>query len=173
MDAKAINEAELATHLPTFLEGLGLRFIAREVKIGAYRLDAVAADPNGALVVVEFKTNASITTLSQLLLYPHALRKALTALGAQPPHIRSLLITTFLDLNVLELSRNLAGQADIEIQVCTATAPNGLTLVAPESAGSQVWDQSTNGSCKLESVLAHLGAGSNNSFKPNPLRGSS
>ncbi len=172
MEAKAINEAELASHLPTFLKDLGLRFIAREVKIGAYRLDAVAADPSGALVVVEFKTNASITTLSQLLLYPHALRKALVALGAQPPRIRSLLITTFLDSNVHELSRGLAELADIEILVCTGVAPDTLTLVTPESAGDQVWDQSTTGSSRLESVLAHLGAGSNNSFKPNPLRGS-
>ena len=172
MDAKAIKEAQLASYLPSFLRELGLHFIAREVKIGAYRLDAVAADPNGALVVVEFKTNASITTLSQLLLYPHALRKALVALGAQPPRIRSLLITTFLDSNLHELSRHLVGQADIEILVCTGTAPDKLALVAPERAGDQVWDQSATGSCKLEPVLAHLGAGSNNSFKPKPLRGS-
>jgi hypothetical protein len=159
MNAKTINEAELARHLPTFLSDLGLSFIDREVKIGAYRLDAIAADPNGTLVVVEFKTNASITTLSQLLLYPHALRKALAALGIQPPRIRSLLITTFLDSNVHELSRDLASQSDIEILVCTGTSPDMLTLVAPENADGQVWDQIKVGSCKLEPVLAYLKKG--------------
>lgn len=151
-----MKEVELASNLAKFLKNLGLGYIAREVRIGAFRLDAIAADPDGGLVVVEFKTNASITTLGQLLLYPHALRKALVELGKRPPRIRSLLITTFLDSNVLELSRELKVHSDIEILVCVGSAPDELSLVTPEQAIGQVWDQSSAGGRELEAVLAHV-----------------
>lgn len=156
MNAKTITELELASRLPKFLEDLGLSFIAKEVRIGAFRLDAIAAEPDGGLVVVEFKTNASITTLGQLLLYPHALRKTLAGLDRRPPRIRSLLITTFLDSNVYEVSRELKVHSDIEILVCIGASPDGLKLVGPEQAGEQMWDQSSTGGKVMEAVLAHV-----------------
>jgi RecB family endonuclease NucS len=156
MDAKKINEKELYSHLESFLRDRKLRLLAREVRIGAYRLDAVATDPSGALVVIELKVNASTKTLGQLLLYPHALRKAIKDREVQPPHIRALLITTFLDSNVQEVVRELADQVDIEFLVCTSVAPDTLRLVDPENAGGQFWDQSESGSRKIEPVLAYL-----------------
>jgi hypothetical protein len=161
MDAKQINEKELSGHLESFLRDRELRLLAREVKIGAYRLDAIAANPSGALVVVELKVNASTKTLGQLLLYPHALRKAIKDSGFKPPHIRALLITTFLDLNVKEVARDLADQVEIEFLVCTGATPDTIRLVDPENAGEQCWDQSKRGSSKLDPVLAYLTAGSN------------
>ncbi len=173
MDAKQINEKELSGHLESFLRDRELRRLEREVKIGVYRLDAVVADPSGALVVVELKVNASIETLGQLLLYPRAFRKAIEVCGVKPPHIRALLITTFLDSNVKDVAHDLADQIDIEFLVCTGATPDTLRLVDTENAGEeQCWDQSERGNRKLEPVLAHLAAGSNNLYKPNPLLGS-
>lgn len=160
MDARGINESMLASHLPEFLEALGLVPVATEVKIGAFRLDAVAAEPDGTLVVIEFKANAAIGTLGQLLLYPHALRKKLQNRGVRVPRVRSLLITTHLDSNVVEVLRDLEGQADITIRVCTDSTDGKLILVPPDDAGhQQVWDQSGRGTCKLDVVVAHLGGG--------------
>jgi RecB family endonuclease NucS len=85
VNANTLREAQLVQHLDQFARQLDLRELAREVKIGAYRVDAVAADPSGNLVVIEFKVNASMTALSQLLLYPHALHKALERQGCIPP----------------------------------------------------------------------------------------
>ena len=162
MDVKQINEKELSDHLEFFSRDRELRLLAREVKIGAYKLDAVAADPSGALVVVELKVNASIATLGQLLLYPHVLRKAICRCGVRPPRVRALLITTFLDSNVKEVVHKLADKVDIEFLVCTGATPDSLRLVDPENAGEeQCWDQSKRGSSKLKPVLAYLSAGSN------------
>lgn len=155
MDARSINEAVLASHLPEFLSALGLAPVATEVKIGAFRLDAVAAERDGTLVIIEFKANASIGALGQLLLYPHALRKKLHAGGVQAPRIRSLIITTHFDSNVVEVVSGLGDQVDITVRVCIGSTKSGLKLVPPGDVGKeQVWDQSDRGTCRLDSVVA-------------------
>ena len=171
MNVKSLTEAQLVQHLDAFARQLGLTVIGTEVKIGAYRLDAVAHDPSGSLVVIELKANASVTALSQLLLYPHALQKALSKVGVEPPPIRSILITTHLDRCLVEVARDLAASRHIEAWVAISPAPGSIALAAPESAGDQAWDQSEQGTQCLESVLSFLGAGPNSSSKPTPLRG--
>jgi hypothetical protein len=110
--------------------------------------------------VIEMKTNRSIAILGQLLLYPHALRKALISLGVMPPPtIKARLHTTYLDENVYELANSLSAHGEIAISVCVGTALHPLSLVDPHSdlARKQVWDQSKIiGKHKLETVLNHL-----------------
>lgn len=168
MHARQLNEKMLAAHLETLLDTQSLRLVDREVRIGAYRLDAVAIDQRGHLVVVELKVNASMATLGQLLLYPHALRNQLagtlrtrheSVCGIQLPPIRSMLITTHLDSNVAALAERRLGDTDISIFVCVGDTENQLMLVAPGEVGeNQVWDQSARGATKLDTILGHLGA---------------
>lgn len=56
VQAYALTEAQLETHLDELLESRGLRKLASQVRIGSFRLDAVALDSSdGTLVVVELK----------------------------------------------------------------------------------------------------------------------
>lgn len=159
MNAKGLSEAELAKHLDLFGKKLRLRVIDKEVKIGAFRLDAVAYDDySGHLVVIEFKANASISSLGQLLLYPHAIAKALKDRGIAPPPVRSILITTHLDTCLVEVAKALSSCRQIEAWVCVDSG-FGIELVKPEEAGEQAWDQSTRGKRSIDSVLRFLDAG--------------
>jgi RecB family endonuclease NucS len=156
VDVKRLTEAELVKHREMFANELGLQIIATEVKIGAYRLDAVAKDTHGHLVVVEFKANASMTTLSQLLLYPHALANAIKNRRRVPPPIRSLLVTTHLDTCLVEVAAKLSMSAHIEMRVCMRDSERGVRLVTPDEAGEQAWDQSNYGPQCIEAVLESL-----------------
>ena len=157
MNVGQMKEAHLARHLDIFARQLSLRVIATEVQIGAYRLDAVAIDSSGELVVIEFKANAHIATLSQLLLYPHALSKALKAKNVTPPPIRAVLITTHLDTNLVEVVRGLSGCAPIEAWVCVGSVSGELALAAPRDAGEQAWDQSMRGTHRIDEILQFVG----------------
>jgi len=161
----------LVRHLDAFARQLGLTVIDTEVKIGAYRLDAVALDSSGALVVIEFKANASITALSQLLLYPHALAKALRAKAVEPGLIRSVLITTHLDKCLVEVARELSMCRKIETWVAVSSRSDGIELVQSEAADDQAWDKSEEGTQRIESVLSFLGSAPNNSPRPTSRRG--
>lgn len=143
MDARELNEAQLAEHVEELLAQIDLTLDATEVSIGAFRLDAVAHDRNGVIVIVEIKVVASRETLGQFLTYPHVVRKRLESDGVKSAVVHSLLITTHLDSNVVEIVEHLKPIADISLKVCCGTLEAGLRLVDPSSAGNQVWDQAT------------------------------
>lgn len=145
MDARELNEAQLAEHIEELLGQIGLSLDSTEVSIGAFRLDAVAHDKNGDIVIVELKVVASRETLGQLLTYPHVVRKRLEREGGEKFKVRSLLITTHLDKNVVDIVESLKPIADISLKVCCGSLEKGLRLVDPGFAGNQVWDQATVG----------------------------
>jgi RecB family endonuclease NucS len=141
--AAELTEKELATELErTFLPALSLTLIGREVRIGKYRLDALARDRGGDLVVIELKVAATKDAIAQLLLYPHAVTKTLFRQCQTLPSIRSVLISTHLDRNVVELVESLKLKDKIGLFVCIGNSPNELRLVEPSEAGDRVWCQS-------------------------------
>jgi hypothetical protein len=145
MDARSLKESQLASHLGEFADQLGLSIIRREVPLGRYRLDALAEDADGEVVVVELKTAATKDTIGQLLLYPRALRTVLLKQG-YTRRVRSLLIATHLDSNVVGVVDELRSIADVSLKVCVGTEADGLRLVDPADAPpEQVWDQSAEG----------------------------
>lgn len=145
MEARELNEAQLAEHLEDLLAQVDLKLAATEVCIGAFRLDAVAHDRNGEIVIVELKVVASRETLGQLLTYPHVVKKRLESEGGQKFVVRSLLITTQLDQNVVEIVQSLKSVANLTLKVCIGSTEAGLRLVDPSEAGNQVWDQAIAG----------------------------
>jgi RecB family endonuclease NucS len=160
MNAKKLNEKELSKYFfdEERFSQLGLKLLDKEVKIGAFKLDGVAIDTSTKeLVVIELKVNASKNTLAQLLIYPYVLHKALCKLKFEPPPIRSLLVTTHVDLNVVELAQNLANQRIIKILVCTDSGEGMFSLVSPDKAPkNQAWDQSEEGSSRLKLICDEL-----------------
>ena len=145
MDAGDLSEAQLTSHLDEFLGQLKLNIIARQVSIGKFRLDALACDANGSIVIVELKVVTTKDTLGQLLIYPHVLEKLLAQGGASGTKVRSVLITTNLDINVVEIAERLGPLADISLKVCIGSLETGLKLVDPHAGGNHVWDQSKEG----------------------------
>jgi len=143
MLATELSEAELSKHLHDLLQKAEFTNIHTEVQIGHYRLDAVATDNDGSLVVVELKVVRTKDTLAQLLLYPHAVRKRIMGRSNTPPCVRALLITTHLDQNVVEIVDDLGLNPNITIRVCVGDTTHGLKLVAPcdPVARDQVLDQ--------------------------------
>jgi hypothetical protein len=145
VSAIKLTESELDANLESLLPQLGLKLLGRELKLGAYRFDAVAHNGEGDLVVVELKVVASKDTLGQLLLYPHALRKLLTERGLHGTQVKALLIATHMDLNVVEIAAEIASSSLIGFRVCVDNNQGGLRLVSPYDAPQQAWDQSKQG----------------------------
>jgi len=135
-----LNEHQLDELLtPAWFERhFRFRNVLREVPLGAYRFDRLASDADGRLVVVELKTDAHLRTLGQLLVYRHAVAK-----HARSRQVRALLLTTYLDKNVVEVVDQLRSVIDIELKVCKDDPhdPDGLVPVDPRAAGPQVWYQ--------------------------------
>ena len=141
-----MSEGQLTKHIEKFAHSLNLTLLSEQFRLGAYITDAIARDENGSLVVIELKVKATKDTLAQLLLYPHAIRKHLKKNDAVNIKIRSLLISTHVDSNVVELAKRVAGIEEIAIKICVGDETTGLKLVDPDEAGDrQVWDQSTIG----------------------------
>lgn len=142
MRASKITEKQLASHLVKLLPDIGLVLLEQQVTLGKFRLDAVARDEKtGALVVIELKTRARLDTLAQLLLYPHALAKIVGAKRSGASTIRAALITTHLDLNVVEVAKSITPPHEIELWVCVGRKKNEYKLVPPSQARDQCWDQ--------------------------------
>ena len=143
--AHSLAERELASHLPALAKQEQLTLLGTEVRIGGFRLDAVASAPDGSLVIIELKTTRWMGTLAQLLLYLRALRRCLEFQGLRPPQIRSLLITTYLDCGLLDLITDHELTDVVDVRLCVGTLPNDLRLVKPShsSAASALLDQAT------------------------------
>lgn len=157
MNASELKEAQLSEHIESLLKQIGLTLIQKEVAIGQLRLDAIAEDAEGALVVIELKTNRAIATLGQLLLYPHVLRKAIRSQGYPERRVKARLITTYLDSNVLELIDTFSLNGDIAVSVCIGSAPHSLKLVSPAEAPEQVKDQGAiKSSSKAQKIWTYL-----------------
>jgi hypothetical protein len=124
----------------------GTRFVGaaeREVRIGKFVLDLVARETDGSIVVIELKTDMHHRALGQLLLYPHAVRTK-TPWG-NGRRVTSMLITTYLDRNVVEIVDELntmRPDAPIELKVCVGSEESPrLVDAGDEAAEAQVWDQ--------------------------------
>ena len=144
--AFALTERALAGRLRDLMAKAGLRLLDTEVRIGSFRLDAVAFDDrDNSLVVVELKTNRWYGTLAQLLLYPRALNQAIADEGILPPPIRSLLITTYLDKGLIDLIANHGLSDSVELLVCVGSEERGLKLVNPLDAEAEavLFDQAS------------------------------
>lgn len=156
--ASVMTERELSEHLEALLDQRKLRLVAREIRIGSLRLDAVAIDEfDDSLVVVELKTTRWCGTLAQLLLYPRALRKAIIDKGLSPPVIRSLLITTYLDKGLIDLVADHELSDTVRLAVCVGSVAEGLRIVDPTDpeAESALRDQA-EGNHDIEKVLAAI-----------------
>lgn len=141
MNARELKEKELSPHLRALLLQLKLELLGEEVYIGKFKLDALAVDKDGCIVVIEMKVVCTKDALGQLLLYPRAVRQKL-----QDPSkkVRSILITTHLDQGVVEIVKELQSTHDIQLRVCVGGEGQDLRLVKPDhlDAKEQVWDQS-------------------------------
>ena len=155
MSIRGLSEKELTNHLEDFVKTLELVMVGQEMRLGAFRFDAIAYDRSGTLVIIELKVNATKDTLAQLLLYPHALRKFLKR-SECIQRVRTILITTHVDLNVVEIVERLSTIEDIDIKICRADQNGVPCLVSPRLADDQIWDQSLNGKCNLEIVDGSL-----------------
>jgi hypothetical protein len=158
--ATQLTERRLADDVKPLLEKEGFEILAPEVRLGAFRFDMLAKSAEGELVVIELKTCMALGTLAQLLIYPHAIQQYLRTTGREEPTIRAMLVTTFLDENVVEIAARLACLLRIDIRLCVDTEDGGLELCSPPfGASSQVWNQAevpTRGdpeNSKLEAVL--------------------
>lgn len=157
MDARSIRESALASHLEELLKQIDLIPIEREVRIGAFRFDAVARDRSGNLFVVELKVAARMDTLAQLLIYPHVLKKYLRHCGLPAPVSGAVLITTHFDLNVLEVLKSIGASSTTSVWICTGTVPGALRLVAPMEVPDQAWDQSRQGgAARTDEIFRYL-----------------
>jgi RecB family endonuclease NucS len=141
LNARDLSENQLTKKLDYLIKELNLVEVGRELRLGAFRFDAIAYDQAGTIVVVELKVMATKDTLAQLLLYPHAIRKFLKRSGIENQKVRSVLITTHIDLNVVEITERLSDIEDVSIKICIGTDDN-LQLVDPEHSPDQMWDQS-------------------------------
>lgn len=140
--ATLITEKQLEAHARDLLATMGLRWLDRELQLGSYKLDAIALDEQDRrIVVVELKTCAHIRSLGQLLLYRSALKQALTGTLLKSYEVDALLITTFLDLEVVDVVSELGLSDAIGVKVCVGEgAP--FSLVDPSDApGEQAWYQ--------------------------------
>jgi hypothetical protein len=145
-NVRELNEKELAAGVKTtwFTRWFPSRFksVEHEVRIGRFVLDLVATEQDGGLIVIELKIDMHHRALGQLLLYPHAVREK-TTWGAGR-RVNAMLITTHLDLNVVEVVGKLNERQDtqIELKVCVGDEDDPK-LVDPSDAAAceQVWDQ--------------------------------
>lgn len=140
--AKLMTEKQLEAHASELLKTMGLSRVDRELHLGSYKLDAIAWDKeNRRIVVVELKTCAHIRSLGQLLLYRSALKQTLAGTALEPYEVDALLITTFLDLEVVAVVSQLGLSDTIRVKVCVGDgAP--FSLVDPSDAPeSQAWYQ--------------------------------
>lgn len=152
-----LTERHLETELEGLLASIGLSCIQRQLRLGAYRLDAVARDQRSRkLIVVELKTCAFLGSLSQLLLYRSALGKWLRRCDyPETSEVGALLITTFLDLEVLDTIEALGLADEIWVRVCIHDG-SSLRLVDPlqVGVGSQAWYQcDENPAASLEETI--------------------
>lgn len=162
MNATEFSERQLAAHIEEFAKSLNLTLLGTELRFGAYIVDAIARDERGSLVVIELKVKATKDTLAQLLLYPHAIRKLVKNKEKMAVKVRSLLISTHVDSNVVDVARRVSGIEEIAIKICVGDLNSGLSLVDPDEADeNQVWDQSTNGRiCDLRLLTGSVMASS-------------
>jgi hypothetical protein len=140
ISAVTITEKQLEGHAKDLLRSIGLSHIDSEVQLGSYRLDAIALDEStGRIVVVELKTCAHIRSLGQLLLYRSALKSVLDECKVKR-EVDALLITTFLDREVVDVVRQIGLAEAIRVKVCVGDcAP--FSLVDPSEAPKQAWYQ--------------------------------
>src|SRR5262249_38521939 len=107
-------------------------------------LDLVAGNTARGVTIVEFKVNAGLEALSQLLIYPHAFRKALDrASCTSPPPLRMVLVTPFLDFNVVEILQKIQPPTPIILRLCMEREGE-VCLTSPPSQPLErhCWDQS-------------------------------
>lgn len=155
MSVRDLSEKQLSEDFKWIIDALNLELIGKEMRLGAFRFDAIAYDHSGALVIIELKVKATKDTLAQLLLYPHALRNFLKR-NQSDQRVRTILVTTHVDSNVVDLVKRLESVEDICIKICTDSTEGKRTLVDPEFATDQVWDQSLNGPCNFRLVAGRL-----------------
>lgn len=140
--ATLLTEKQLECYAPELLEAMGLRWLDQELQIGSYKLDAIALDEKKErIVVVELKTCAHIRALGQLLLYRSALKQTLAETSLKSYQVDALLITTFLDREVVKVIAELGLSDSIHVRVCVGDrAP--FSLVEPSDAPEdQAWYQ--------------------------------
>jgi len=138
-----ISEKQLEKYAESLLQSIGLTCVDTQVQIGSYKLDAVAVDKaTGKIVVVELKTCAHIRSLGQLLVYRSALNKTLADLVPEAKcDVVAMLVTTFLDREVVDVVSQLGLEEIIGIKVCVGNSPI-FSLVDPsEAPEDQAWYQ--------------------------------
>ena len=125
---------------------------AAEVRIGSLILDLVAHNKAGGITLVEFKVKATKDTLAQLLLYPRAFRRALTAAGCpKVPDLRVVLVSPFIDRGVVEWVETLQLPYPVRIRLCVPDGDNRVKLVSPNASDipkGHCWEQS-DGACQV------------------------
>lgn len=137
-----LTERQLAKLVQPLLVKEGLQILDTEVSLGAFRFDMLAKSAEGELVVIELKTCMALGTLAQLLIYPHAIQQYLRTEGRETPTVRAMLVTTFLDENVVEIASRLACFLPIDIRLCVDAEDGALELRSPPfEAIGQVWNQ--------------------------------
>lgn len=110
----------------------GMELVRREVRLGGYKIDAIArCKQDNALVIVEFKSKRGKEALGQLLLYLEAVRRLVRNVH-RPPVVRGLLVTTYLDENVLSVIRALKLDDLIQVKMVKGASLQSLELVDPD-----------------------------------------
>lgn len=141
--ATLISERMLERHIPELLQSIGLTWVDKQVPVGSYKLDAIALDRSaGRIIVVELKTCAHVGTLGQLLLYRSALQQTIVGLIPEAKNdVEALLITTFLDREVVDVVKQLGLDGTVRIKVCVGGSVP-FSLVDPSDApDNQAWYQ--------------------------------
>ena len=133
--ASSMTEKQLDLRAEELLQTIGLTLVDKQVRLGAYRFDAVALDrKNKKIVVVELKTERYKGALGQILLYRSALKRHLAMEHpANTYDVDALLITTFLDLEVVDVLQELDLGDAVRVKVCVG-AGTSFSLVDPADA---------------------------------------
>lgn len=141
--AKNITEKELQSYISDLLQTMGLTCVAEQLQLGAYKLDAIALDKKRRkIVVVELKTCAHIGSLGQLLLYRSALMQTLAHVAPEADYeVDALLITTFLDREVVDVIHGLGLDDKIRVKVCVGDSAHFLLEDPHDAPRDQAWHQ--------------------------------
>lgn len=119
------------------LESTGIELIAERLPCGKPEMDALDFDGHG-VVVVELKIDMDPGALGQLITYCHAVSKTMREMGHSMP-VRGMLVSTFVDLNLVEILAQLVAAGSEGVRVDANGAPK---LVDPSKApAAQCWDQ--------------------------------
>lgn len=88
-------------------------------------------------------------------MYRRALTRKLAEIGREVS-VRTVLVTTHLDLGLKEFVSERFSPDEIELRVCLVDDSGELKLVLLEDAGNKAWHQSDCGACSIETILRHL-----------------